>query len=213
MLVGGRALSQVYWQIVLPGDEHVIRSPGRLSSASRWQWLGSFWGQRPVMSQPELEEWSEASSQIGPTTAQNEYLYTGLAPVLSIEFITAPRWLIVLIASSAVLAIGLVWIYVPAARQGWIVAATACLIAALAVAFPVPALLFAQAAAIGVVVALLALLLKRATARPTHWPVTVSGGSSQRQVTPRTDSILMPPPMSAASTAPTVPLRLSDSHQ
>jgi hypothetical protein len=166
-----------------------------------------------VLSQPELEEWANASAQIGPTAAQNEYLYTGFAPVLSVELITAPRWLVVLTASSAVLSIGLLWLYVPAARRGWIIGAVACLIAALSLAFPVPALLLAQAAAIGVVVVLLAIVLKRATARPSHWPVTPSGGSSQRQVTPRTDSMLMPPAMSAASTAPTVPLRISDSHQ
>jgi hypothetical protein len=212
LLVGGRALAQVYWQIVLPGDEHVVRSPERMSSASRWQWVGSFLGQRPVMSQTELEKWAGASEQQGPAAAQNEYLYAGLASVLSIDFITAPRWLIVLFASSVVLAIALIWINVPVARQSWIVAAAASIIAGLAVAFPIPAVLLAQAAAIGVVVALLALLLRRATSRPSHWPVTVSGGSSQRQVSPRSDSILAPP-MSAASTAPTVPLRISDSHQ
>jgi len=213
-LVGATALSQIYWQIVLPGDEHVIRSPGRMSSASQWQWLGSFWGQHPVMSQSDLEEWAQASAQVVPTDAQNEYLYTGLSRASSIELITAPRWLIVLIASSGVLALGLVWIYVPAVRQGWILVALACVIAGLAVAFPIPAFLLAQAAALGVFVVLLSLLLNRMISRPTHWPVVMSsGGSSQRQVAPRTDSILMPPVAAAASTAPTVPLRISDSQQ
>jgi hypothetical protein len=165
------------------------------------------------MAQPELEEWSHATRQIAPTTAQNEYLYTVLTPALSIEFVTAPRWLIVLIASSIVLAIGLVWLYVSAARQLWIVAAVGCVVAGLAVAFPVPAFLLGQAAIIGVVVVLLAALLKQLTSRPTHWPVTMTAGSSQRQIMPRADSILMPPVAAAASTAPTVPLRISDSQQ
>jgi hypothetical protein len=213
-LVGATALSQIYWQIVLPGDEHVIRSPGRMSSASQWQWLGSFWGLHPVMSQSDLEKWVQASTQIVPTVAQNEYLYTGLSRVSPITLITAPRWLIVLISSCAVLALGLVWIYVPAVRQGWILVALAGVIAGLAVAFPIPALLLAQAAALGVIVVLLSLLLNRIMSRPTHWPVIMpSSGSSQRQAPSRTDSILMPPVVAAASTAPTVPLRISDSHQ
>jgi hypothetical protein len=84
----------------------------------------------------------------------------------------------------------------------------------LAVAFPIPAFLLAQAAALGVFVVLLSLFLNRMISRPTHWPVVMSsGGSSQRQVAPRTDSILMPPVAAAASTAPTVPLRISDSQQ
>jgi hypothetical protein len=211
-LVGGKALSQVYWQIVLPGDEHVVHSPARMSSASQWQWLGGFWGERPVLSQTDLEEWADASEQPAPSAAQNEYLYTGLAPVVSIDLITAPRWIIVLAASSVVLVGGLLWIYLPVVRRRWILIAAACMIAGLAVAFPVPAALLAQAASVGVIVALLAALLRRATARPTHWPVTLPTGSSQRQVTTRSESILAPPPaMSAASTAPTVPLRVSDS--
>jgi hypothetical protein len=213
-LVGTTALSQVYWQIVLPGDEHVIRSPGQMSSASQWQWLGSFWGQQPVLTQSALEKWVQASAQVAPTAAQNEYLYTGLSRASSIELITAPRWLIVLIASSTVLAIGLVWIYVPAVRQGWILVVLACVIAGLAVAFPAPAFLLAQAAVLGVIVVLLSLLLNRMRSRQTHWPVVMtSAGSSQRQAAPRTDSILMPPVTAAASTAPTVPLRISDSQQ
>lgn len=213
-LVGATALSQIYWQIVLPGDEHVIRSPSRMSSASQWQWLGSFWGQHPVMSQSDLEKWVQASAQVVPTDAQSEYLYTGLSRVSPIVLITAPRWLIVLLSSFAVLALGLMWIYVPAVRQGWILVALACVIAGLAVTFPIPALLLAQAAALGVIVVLLSLLLDRMISRPTHWPVIMpSSGSSQRPSPPRTDSILMPPVVAAASTAPTVPLRISDSQQ
>lgn len=209
-LIGATALSQVYWQIVLPSDVHVIRSPARMSSTSQWQWLGGFWGQRPFVSQPELEEWVNASTQLSPTAAHNEYLYTGLAPVVSIDLISARRWLIVLVASSAVLAIGLVWTYFPPARRGWVVMAAASILAGVAVAFPVPALLLGQAAVLGVIVALLSMLLARLTSRPTHWPVTLSTGSSQRQLTPHADSVLTPPVAAAASTAPTVPLRISD---
>jgi hypothetical protein len=163
------------------------------------------------MSQTDLEQWVEATTQLVPTQSQSEYLYTGLAPILSIELITAPRWLIVFIASTVILAVGLAWIYVPLIRQGWLLAAMSCGLAGLAVVFPVPALLLAQAAAIGAVVAILAILLKRLMSRPTHWPVITSTGSSQRQPTARGDSILMPPVVAAASTAPTVPLRISDS--
>ena len=112
----------MYWQIVLPGDEHVIDSPAQLTSASQWQWLGSFWGRRPVKSQAELEEWVGASEQMAPTDAQNQYLFTGLLPVSTIELVTGPRWLIVLAASAAVLALVIAWLYVPGAggRGSWL---------------------------------------------------------------------------------------------
>jgi hypothetical protein len=212
-LVGASGLSQVYWHIILPSNEHIIRSPGRVSSASQWQWLGSFWGQRPVMSQEDLESWVRASTQIVPVASQNEYLYAGLGPVVSIEVVIAPRWLVVLAASSAVLVLGLMWLYLPAVRRGWVLALTACVIAILAISFPVPAMLLAQASALGVVAVLASLLLKRLVSRPTHWPVVLPAASSQRPTPQRSDSILMPPAVAAASTAPTVPLRISDSQQ
>jgi hypothetical protein len=165
------------------------------------------------MRQTELEGWVGATPQAAPTSAQNEYLYTVLAPVLTIDLVTAPRWLIVLFASLLVLALGLIWLYVPVARRRWVVVVAGCLIAVLAFAYPSPAMLLAQASVLGFVVVLIAALLKQLTSRPTHWPVTVSGGSSQRQITPRSDAILMPSVAAAASTAPTVPLRISDSQR
>lgn len=210
---GTTALSQVYWQIVLPGDEHVIYSPGQLTSASQWQWLGSFWGRRPLKSQPELEQWAGASEQVSPADAQSQYLFTGLLPVSSIELVTAPRWLIVLIASTAVLAVVIAWLYLPVAKRAWILVAAICLVAVTAIAFPTAALLLAQSSAIGAVLATLSVVLSHLVARPSRIPIApLFSPSSQRVVTPRSDSILMPP-VSAASTAPTASLRISDSNR
>ena len=158
---GSTALSQVYWHIVLPSDEHIIYSPEQLTAASQWQWLGSFWGRQPLKSQAELEQWVDASTQLAPADAQNQYLFTGLLPVSTIEVITAPRWLIVLIASTAALVLVLAHVYLPFARQTWVVAVAACAIAALAIIYPTAALLLAQAAAVGVVLAMLAIVLSR----------------------------------------------------
>ncbi len=211
LLNGSRNLTQVYWQVILPSNEHIIRSPTQMTSASQWQWLGSFWGQRPTLSQSELEDWIGASSQAGPAASQNEYVYTGLDPVLTIDFVAAPRWLIVLASSLAVLGVAVLWIYVPTLQQRWLLGLLGCLIAVLAVAYPVPAMLFAQAATLGVVVTLLSILLKRLVTRPTHIPVLLPSQSSQRHSAPRSDSLLAPPLVATASTAPTVPLRVSDS--
>ena len=90
-LVGTSALSEVYWQVVLPGDRHVVRTPGQLVPVDAWQWLEVFWGRPTTKTQAEMEEWAGASSQLGPSSAQNAYLFSGLAPVASIEMLTAPR--------------------------------------------------------------------------------------------------------------------------
>jgi hypothetical protein len=212
--IGMTALSEVYWQIVLPGDAHVIQSPRQLAAASQWQWLGSFWGRRPTRSQDELEKWVGAVSQLAPTAAQNEYLYSGLAAASSIEIVTAPRWLIVLAASGGVLALALTWAYLPAVRRGWILVAGACLLVGLAAAYPTPAVLLAQAALLGVGLAALAALIARLGSRTSQWHLPASKSSPHRPVAPRADSgLLTPLAVATASTAPTVPLRAAESER
>src|SRR6185436_19805848 len=143
---------------VLPGDQHIVRSPGQLTSASEWQWVGSFWGQRPVLSQADVETWVGASKQLTPSANDNQYLFTGLLPVSSIELVTAPRWLVVFVASAAVLALFAGWYYLPIAARSWALVAVIFVIAAAAIAFPSAALLIAQAALAGLVLGLLSVL-------------------------------------------------------
>jgi hypothetical protein len=173
-------------------------------SASEWQWLGTFWGRRPIRSQAELEEWAGATTQSAPTGSQNQYLFTGLAPLSTIEFLTAPRWLVVLTASAFVLMLAMVWIYLPVVRRRQIVAASAVALAGLAIAYPIPALLLAQASVVGIVLAGLGLVISRLVARPTRWPVVLPAGSTMRPTMPRPESIVMPPVAATASTSPTI---------
>jgi hypothetical protein len=211
-VVGTTALSEVYWHVVLPADKHLIRSPAAMTEAGTWQWLNSFWGRRPARSQGELEAWVGASSQLAPSAAQNEYLFTGLAPVSTMDFVVAPRWLIVLVSSSGILGLTLGCVYVPAMRGRWMLGALACLLAGLALTFPTAALLLAQASALGLVSAVIAVCLARLVARPGPWGVIVPASGSHRQATPRPDALVMPPVAAAASTSPTVPLRVPESN-
>jgi hypothetical protein len=185
-MVATSTFGEVYWQIVTPADRHVVRPP-RLASASQWQWFGGFWGPRAALSQMELEQWAGATSGRRPTAGQNEYLFSGMTPITSIDIITAPRWLLVLAASGAVLALAVIWIYVPGIRRGWIAVGAACLLAAFGAAFPGPAMLAGQAAVLGIVLALLSLTIARLARRGSgppdqSWPSgrSAMGGSSQR---------------------------------
>jgi hypothetical protein len=211
-LQGSMALSQVYWQIILPGDEHVIQQPGQLTSASQWQWLGSFWGREPLKSQPELEDWVGASRQVAPAESQTQYLFSGLMPVSTIEIATAPRWLIVLAVSSAVLLAVLALLYTPRTQRLWVLAVLACLVLIASISYPEAAMLIGEASLVGLLLSGLSLFLGRSVRRRTLL-LSAGAASSHRMATPRADSILMPAVMSAASSAPTVPLRVADSKQ
>jgi hypothetical protein len=211
-IVGSTALAESYWQVLLPADTHLIRSPRQMTAASVWQWLGSFWGRRPIRTQQNLEEWSGATVHSGLPQSQNEYLFTGLAPVSTMEFVTAPRWLIVLVASASALGLALGYIHVPAMWRPWMLGALACLVAGLALAFPTAALLLAQASVLGLVLAVLAILIARLVTRPSPWGVVIPASGTHRETAPpRLESIVMPPVVATASTSPTVPLRVPES--
>jgi hypothetical protein len=211
-LQGSAALSQVYWQIVVPGDEHVVESPAQLEPVSQWQWLDSFWGTHPTKSQSELETWVGASQQLAPTTSQSEYLYAGLLPISTISIVTGSRWIIVIAASSIVLLLVVAWLYVPAAQRRWIAAALAIAIFVGSISYPEVSLLIGEASVLGVLLSGLAFVLMRSLRRPARsGSVATMAPSSHRAVTPRGDSIRMSSVLASGSTAPTATLQIADS--
>ena len=187
-MVAVTGVTEMYWQIVLSGDRHIVRSPA-LAPCNEWQWLGSFFGRRPTKSQSELEQWAGATAGLAPSAGQSEYLFSGFGPAASIELVTAPRWLIVLATSAIMLCLALVWLYVPVRGRGWVVAVSACLVAALAVAFPTPAALLGQASVLGVVLSALALWLSRLAASvpcsASNSPAEAADDNPRRVLRPR----------------------------
>jgi hypothetical protein len=159
----------MYWQLVLPRNEHVIAGPEGFTPECRWGWNGLFWGRVPLIEQPELEAWCGATRRGDDVPkATSRYLFSSWGPVQQCELRTASRWLIVLGASSAVLAVGLVLIYVPRSRHPASLVAAAVLLLGAALIYPEPALLALQAASLGLALVFLAALLHRTLARGRH---------------------------------------------
>lgn len=166
-----------------------------------------FFGRDATLEQPELETWAGAAAQMRPTESENCYLYSGIAPLATIELVTAPRWLIVLVASGGVLALALACIYLPVLRRPWLLTIVAFAVAGLAFVYPEAALLLAQGSLLGVALAALAALLARLVARPVQWVVVPASAVTQRS-SPRSDSALLPAKATTGSTTPTVALRI-----
>jgi hypothetical protein len=200
-LVGTSPLSQTYWQLVLPADEQLIKSPAQLAPLEQWQWLGTFWGRRPTKSQTDLETWVGATSQLPPSNSQNEYLFGGFVPAASIEIVIVPRWLIVLAASGMVFVVGIGWMFVPRVRRVWIGIALALVIAALAVAYPTAAALLGEASILGVLAVMIAASLRHQFSRPVSRQIVGVGSTNLRvRTTTQRDSGVTPP------LSPTTPL-------
>ena len=164
---------RMYWQLVLPRNQHVIVSPKGFVPEFRWQWNSAFWGRVAAMDEPQLEAWVGAVPRETVPDAggryTNSYLFSRAGPVVQSELRTESRTKIVALASLAALAVGLVLIYVPATRHPVTLLMVVVLLGGLLALEPVATLLLAQAASLGLALTLLGALLHRSAARRHYW--------------------------------------------
>jgi hypothetical protein len=157
-----------YWQLVLPYNENVIIPPEQFTHEFTWGWNDYFWGRKPLLEQPQLETWIGAHFLAPLPESTNRYVFSGLGRIHGGELRIASRAWIVLMASGVVLILGLVAIYAPATRNPAVLLTLAVLLLAAGILYPEPTLLLAQAASLGLVLALVAAILRRSlTRRPT----------------------------------------------
>jgi len=158
-------LRRMYWQLVLPVNEHLMSNPEGFAGEFRWQWRGLYWGRRPLLDQSQLETWSGATTRAALPEQSNAYLFSACGEVTRVALRTAGRTWIVLCASGAALVVGLLLIYVPVVRRPPVWMALCVALAAAGLIAPEPSLLLAQAAGLGLALALAAGLLERGAAR------------------------------------------------
>ena len=158
-------MRRMYWQLILPANEHLVANPSGFTGEFIWQWDGWFWGRSPVLDQSQLESWAGAAPRDGLPDRANVYLFSALGNVEQAEVRTAGRTWIVLWASGAALVAGLLLIYVPISRHPATLLAMGMALLAAGLIAPEPTLLLAQAACLGLALTLLAGMLERGVAR------------------------------------------------
>lgn len=205
---GGMLLENVYWQLILPRNEHLIRLPENMIPEFQWGWHDFYWGRHPLRSQSQLELWSGAAAGAQPPPTTNQYLFSSLQVPQGLELQTASRATIVLLCSGVVLIAGLIFLYVPALRQPGVIFAGAVVLLALGLIYPEPMLLAAQAAVLGLIMVLIAGLLKRLATR-RHYEIVVPGSSSlmmPSRATTESPVLLGSPPTNPSSATTTIAL-------
>jgi len=164
-------IRRMYSQVVLPRGEHVVSLPGEFTGEYRWGWSGYFWGRQALLDQGQLESWvGVRTSQAAVPATANCYLYSAMGPVNHCELRTASRAGIVLGASGAALFAGLLLIYFPRARHPASLLVATVFLVSLGIMVPEPAILGAQAAALGLVLALVAGILSHVVTRWRRLP-------------------------------------------
>jgi hypothetical protein len=189
-----RWIRRMYWQLILPRDEHVVANPAGFTPEFQWGWYKLFWGRWPVLDQTALESWSGARHLGALRTAGNDnwYLFSTMGNVDRAELLTARRSWIVLAASAAALLVGLALVYVPAVRHPAGVLTLSVLLCAAVGLYPEQVLLLAQASSLGLVLAAAAGLLH---ARRFRRKLREPGREPSSSVVPRDSTLTQPYPV------------------
>jgi hypothetical protein len=156
---------RLYWQLVLPKNEHLLAAPADLTGEFCWGWQGFAWGREPLLEQYDLETWAGARHLTELPRESNRYLFSGLGTISRCEVRTADRALLVFTASAAALIVGLLLIYVPAARHPASLLVLGVLAAAATLIDPATSVLVAEASGLGIVLSLTAAWLYRGVVR------------------------------------------------
>lgn len=171
---------RAYWQLVLPDDEQMVKTPSGFFSEMSFERRGLLWQRQPVVGQADLERWSGASPRGPLPPATNCFLYGSFGPVVKVEVYTASRGAVFACASGTALAACFLLIYLPRRRMG---TALGLLAAALIAAMIVPEQTFVafQAALPGLLLGGFGYLLARKLHRQ---PAPADSISYQTRITP-----------------------------
>jgi hypothetical protein len=192
VMEGTRWTRQLFWQLITPGEEHLLAGPRTMSREDRWAWNGWRWGPRPRHGQRQLERWAGGMHQYQPPVSVNEYLFSSFGPVDRLSARTGMRHLILAVCSGLVLVVGLVLIYVPLLRRPPVLLTGAVALAAAGAQYPSSALVFVQAGGLGLMLVALARVLLWVVARKHPLRPLVHGRSYPGPDT-RSTELIAPP--------------------
>ncbi len=186
-----RWVEQLYWELTVPAGEHVLFAPDGYVAEQHWTWRDFFWQREPSLNERGLENWiallpgdmqrsADAAGQ-GETHeagVANRYLFSTVGGIQPLSLHTLSRARLVLYASLPLLLMGLVLIYVPAARHPALLLLAGVALVGASLVAPESALLLAQASVLGLLLAgMAALLVRLLPERPVVAPAAGSGSS------------------------------------
>jgi hypothetical protein len=170
---------ETYWQLVLPRDEHLLGIPKEMENESTWSSHGFYWGRSPNLDQADLARWSGLKRKLTPLPAAgNIYLFSATRAQETVAVQVVGRTTLVMAASGLALAVGLVFVYMPLVRHPAVILVVSIGVLASAALDPDMALLGLQAAALGLMLTVLAVWLKRQTSLSHPRPAVRSASSS-----------------------------------
>ena len=182
-----------YWEVHLPADQHVVVPPLRWTAQQRWAWGSVGLERRPLVPRDALATWVRTNAgqerelgrdAVDTGLVSHRALYSGVGPPGGEAVWMAATWLLVLAVSGPVLLIGLLMVYLPAARSAWLVIGVASVLTLLAAVWPGLAPMLVQAALPGIGLALMAAAMRGLIRLPLPVAQRLPAGSSVTQGVP-----------------------------
>jgi hypothetical protein len=155
----------------------LVRGDSQFTPEQAWSWRQFGWQRQPLREQQDLEDWIGASRQDPIPTATNRYVFTSFGVPRRLEIVTFARSWVLLIASGVTLAAGLLLIYVPVLRHPACLLTVGVVLLGLGLVRPELSVVVAQAAVLGIVLVIVARLLRQAVSRGDAGEPAVHGRS------------------------------------
>jgi hypothetical protein len=150
---------QTFWEVTLPGDQHLFSNLSMLLPEFQWKKQGLFWQRVSTRSNADLDRWisaSEGPDPLAPLSQGNHYLFSQFGAPQTAWIRTMNLAAIVLIGAGLAWVLGMVLVKVPVSRSVLTLLLIGFGMAAAGLWFPGPMLLLLQPAGLGVLLAVAA---------------------------------------------------------
>jgi hypothetical protein len=206
----GVRLRRLYWQLIVPPDQHLVTLHSSLTPEFTWTRDGWHWSRSNLRGQRELEDWTQTIHEVIEPESMNVYLFSVMGEQGSLNVWIARRSTLVFVASSIVLAVVLLALYAPALRRPRSLAVMGVGVSVLAAAYPEPAMVLAQAALLGLGLAATAALLRRILSRESMNNEASRSQTGAAKEKSSTDLFYRPAPPAGNSSTATRALALEE---
>ncbi len=154
----GESWREVVWELILPPDENLFRSPKQLNPLYRWKLNGPLFTRVNSSDTESLLKWVGAVSQDRPNLnpeGWNKYVMSRFGSVPAVRFVTIRRHLIIAVGAGCALFFTVLLMNFPVMRHVLVFWVAGTLMAILSLWYPEPVILFLQPALIGFALGLL----------------------------------------------------------
>jgi hypothetical protein len=204
----GVFVDRQYWQLILPADAVLVDHSKSYTDESDWRWRGFHWDRVPLVGQFELESWCGARHETPLPGQARQYLLStvGIEPLLRIDAMRLPY--LILLGSGGALLCGLLLLYVRPLRHPAALLIYCVGLGVLIGLWPQAAAIVAQTVLLGLLLVVLAVMLRRGLLRhaPARPVVRTSASSVFDRGSTQTQKHIRPPLSGSHSSTATVPL-------